>query len=283
MRNPKRKIAFVLAASEHGTMIVNRLDYRMIDQLSGHGVGFQILEGASFDPEEVDLALSLLALRRQYFGDGVMAVDCGANIGVHTIEWANRMNGWGTVIAFEAQERLFYALAGNIAVNNCLNARAVHAAVAAKVGTMRIPTPDYLSPGSFGSLELRSRDGVEFIGQPIDYADEKASTIGTITLDSLELARIDLIKIDVEGMELEVVEGAGASLVRCRPVLIVESIKTDKPKLGAVLEKLGYRLFEMGLNLLAIHGSDKTLDAYEDTVTAGQRSRRDDHPPGDQT
>jgi hypothetical protein len=124
---------------------------------------------------------------------------------------------------------------------------------------MRIPTPDYLSAGSFGSLELRPRDGVEFIGQPIDYSDAKASTIRTITLDSLELARIDLIKIDVEGMELDAVDGAAASLARCRPVLIVESIKTDKEKLRGVLERLGYRLFEMGLNLLAVHESDRTL------------------------
>jgi FkbM family methyltransferase len=259
MRNRKRKIAFVLAASDHGTMIVNRLDYRMVDESRGIGVGFQILEGGSFDPQEVDVALSLLGLRRKYFGDGVVAVDCGANIGVHTIEWANRMHGWGEVIAIEAQERLFYALAGNIAINNCFNARALHAAVASKVGTMRIPTPDYLTASSFGSLELRPREGTEFIGQPIDYSDERTTVIRTITLDALALARIDLIKIDVEGMEIEAIEGAADSLARSHPVLIVESIKTDKAKLRAVLERLGYRLFEMGLNLLAVHDADQTL------------------------
>jgi FkbM family methyltransferase len=259
MRNPRRKIAFVLAASDHGTMIVDRFDYRMVGEEAGIGVGFQILEGGSFDPQEVDMVLSLLGLRRQYFGDGVVAIDCGANIGVHTVEWANQMSGWGQVIAVEAQERLFYALAGNIAINNCFNARAVHAAVAAQAGTMRVPTPDYRKAGSFGSLELRRRDGVEDIGQPIDYADEKASEIRTMTIDSLELVRIDLIKIDVEGMELEVIEGARASLTRSRPVLVVEAIKTDKAKLRLVLEGLGYRLFEMGLNFLAVHESDSTL------------------------
>src|SRR6266550_52033 len=77
MRNPKRKLAFVLAACDHGTMIVNRFDYRMVDQDRGFGVGFQILETASFDPAEIDMALSLLDLRRQYFGHGVVALDCG--------------------------------------------------------------------------------------------------------------------------------------------------------------------------------------------------------------
>jgi hypothetical protein len=129
----------------------------VVDQRNGIGVGFQILEGGAFDPEEVDMALMLLGLRRRYFGDGVVALDCGANIGVHTIEWARRMNGWGEVIAIEAQERVFYALAGNIAINNCFNARAVHAAVAAEVGAINIRRPNYLRPGSFGSLEHLSR------------------------------------------------------------------------------------------------------------------------------
>ncbi len=259
MLNPKRKIAFVVAATEHGTMIVNRLDYRIVDrQGDGIGVGFQLLEQAMFDPGEVDMALTLLGLRRRYFGDGVVALDCGANIGVHTIEWAKRMNGWGEVIAIEAQERLFYALAGNIAINNCFNARAVHAAVAAKVGVMRIPRPDYLRPGSFGSLELRRREGNEFIGQEIDYSEARASPIRGITVDSLNLARIDLIKIDVEGMEIEALQGAAGALERTRPVLIVESIKSDKARLGQILKGLGYRLFEMEINVLAVHESDPT-------------------------
>ena len=53
MAGARRKLAFVLASSNHGTMIVNRLDYRMINAESGHGVGFQILETASFDPAPV--------------------------------------------------------------------------------------------------------------------------------------------------------------------------------------------------------------------------------------
>ncbi|HLH90090.1 MAG TPA: FkbM family methyltransferase [Xanthobacteraceae bacterium] len=258
MRNPRRKIAFVLAASEHGTMIVNRLDYRMVDDERGIGVGFQILEGAAFDAQEVDMALSLLGLRRQYFGDGVTALDCGANIGVHTIEWARRMSGWGRVIAIEAQERVFYALAGNIAINNCHNAWAIHGAVTMQSGTMKIPAPDYLRPGSFGSLELRRRADTEFIGQPIDYADDKAATIRTVAIDALALPRIDLIKLDVEGMELEAIAGARASIERTRPILIVEAIKSDRAALRATIEPLGYRLFAAGLNLLAIHESDNT-------------------------
>ncbi len=184
MPRPRRKIAFVLTASDHGTMIVNRFDYRMVGTDTGYGVGFQILESSSYDMSEVETALRLLDLRRQYHGDGVVALDCGANIGVHTIEWARHMTRWGTVLAIEAQEPIYYALAGNIAINNCFNARALHAAVGTTTGMMRIPRPNYLSPASFGSLELRRTEQTEFIGQAIDYEDRLAQ-VRALTLDSL--------------------------------------------------------------------------------------------------
>ena len=129
MRNVGRKLAFVLAATNHGSMIVNRFDQRMLDTDRGYGVGYQLLETGSCDSLEVELATQLLELRRRYHGDGVLALDCGANIGVHTVEWATAMSGWGSVMAVEPQERLYYALAGNIALNNCFNAVAMHAAV----------------------------------------------------------------------------------------------------------------------------------------------------------
>ena len=259
MRNPSRKIAFVLASTDHGTIIVNRFDYRTVENRT-YGVGIQLLESSAFDPAEIDLGLSVLETRRKYFGNGVVAIDCGANIGTHTIEWAKKMTGWGAVIGIEAQERIFYALAGNIAINNCFNAKAVLAAVSSSNGTMRIPNPDYLQPASFGSLELKQRANTEFIGQPIDYSQEKTSEIRTLTIDSFGLGRIDLIKIDVEGMELDVLEGAAQSITRHHPALLVESIKCDKGRLQEWLQGYAYHKFDVGMDILAIHKDDKALD-----------------------
>ena len=257
MQSPGRKLAFVLASSNHGTLIVNRFDYRMVDQNRGYGVGFQILETSSFDPGEVKLALDLLTLRRKHHGDGVIAIDCGANIGVHTIEWAKLMTGWGSVLSIEAQERIYYALAGNIAINNCFNALAVHGAVSSESGVMQIPNPNYFVPSSFGSLELRQRSNNEFIGQPIDY--QNMVNVRKLTLDEFGLPRVDLIKIDVEGMELEALEGGAKMIERSRPIMLIEKIKTDGAQLHQWLQARGYTLIEAGINLLAVHSSDKTL------------------------
>jgi FkbM family methyltransferase len=246
----------VLASSNHGTMIVNRFDYRMVNAEQGFGVGFQILETASFDPLEVRLAVEMLVLRRRHYGDGVVAIDCGANIGVHTIEWAKAMTGWGSVLSVEAQERIYYALAGNIAINNCFNAMAVHAAVSSKPGTMKMPSPDYTKPSSFGSLELRYRPNTEFIGQTINYS-ENLIDIRTLAIDEFNLPRVDFIKIDIEGMEMEALEGATNTITKSRPILLIEKIKSNTEQIGQWLRNHGYVLRDVGINVLAVHSEDK--------------------------
>src|SRR5260370_10567151 len=125
MNHPHRRIGFVLAASDYGPLIVNRFDRHINKDGSGYGVGYEILGTSTYASEEVALVTGLLGVRRQHFGDGVVAIDCGANIGVHTIEWAKTMTAWGSLLAIEAQERIFYALAGNIAITTCVNASAV--------------------------------------------------------------------------------------------------------------------------------------------------------------
>jgi FkbM family methyltransferase len=169
------------------------------------------------------------------------------------------MTGWGTVLAFEPQERIYYALAGNVAINNCFNAKAMHAAVTAVNGPLKIPSPNYLAAANFGSLELRKSEKNEFIGQPVDYSEQNTVTVQGIALDSIALQRIDLIKIDVEGMELEVLEGAAESIARSHPILVVEAIKSDKTKLQAWLQKQEYQVFPTGLNFLSIHRADPCL------------------------
>ena len=253
-----RPSAYVIAPTNHGTMIVNRFDYRETEQGS-YGVGHQLLNTQTFDSQEVNAVLELLSLRRQFFGDGVMALDLGANIGVHTIEWAKHMFGWGHIISVEAQQRIYYALAGNIAINNCFNAQAIWAAVGKAEGRIKFPEPNYFLPSSFGSFEITQRKEAENIGQKIDWSEENLSIVDLITIDGLKLDRIDLIKLDVEGMEEVALEGAFNSIRKCEPIIVLEHIKSDKKKIVSRMTSLGYRVFDFGLNFLLIHDNDPTL------------------------
>ncbi len=256
MANPKRPIAFVLASTDHGMLILNRNDEHRVGAIR-YGVGIEILMNGVFCPDEVELALKLLEIRRDVYGVGVVAIDCGANIGVHAIDWGRRMSGWGRVIAIEAQERIYYALAGNIAINNCFNVSALHAAATDADGEMRIPTPNYLERASFGSLELKPLARPENIGQAIDYRDEMMTTVRAIRLESLGLDRLDFIKIDVEGMEIDVLQGAAESLRKFKPIMLIEHHKTDAARMNRMLQDWGYKIYDpSGMNLLAVHADD---------------------------
>jgi FkbM family methyltransferase len=257
LNSVKRPTAFILAPSNHGMMIVNRFDYQMVsgEPNRGYGVGFQILNTQSFDQEEVDDVLRILNIRRAIYGDGVVALDCGANIGVHTIEWAKHMYNWGNVSSFEPQEKIFYALAGNITLNNCFNVKANNVALGDENGKINIPQLNHFKSSSFGSFELEKNENNEFIGQTIDY--NKTSEVRIVTIDSFEFKRVDLIKIDVEGMEEKVLKGAKKTIQEQKPIIVVEKIKSNQENLKVFFKNHNYNLFDFGLNFLCISNDDK--------------------------
>jgi FkbM family methyltransferase len=265
----RHKLPFVLAASDQGAMIVSRFDYRKETHDTAVGVGIEILEQGAYQPEEIDMALGLLILRRQYFGPGVLAIDGGANIGVHAVSWARAMHGWGQVIAIEPQERIFYALAGNICLSNLFNACAIQSAISDIDGAMDMPVPDYEVPGNYGGLTLSGKND---IGQKMD----NVATVRTLKIDSLDLQRVDLIKLDIEGMETKALEGARETIEAERPILMIEHIKSDFDLLLRFAESYCYEAFRFGGNLVCAHRLDKTLDHIRHlhkTLLRGQMER----------
>lgn len=245
-------IPFILAASDHGPLIVSRFDRNQLANGGLYGVGYQILETGSYDASDIEEMKNLLSKIHASRGPGAIAIDCGANIGVMTLELAKHMRGWGQVFSFEAQERLFYALCGNVALANAFNVQVRHNALGAEVGQIQIPQVDYLSPGSYGSLELKFRPSTEFIGQKVSYQGKNLVTINQISIDSLNLPRLDFLKIDVEGMELDVLNGARETIDSKRPLMWIEWIKSDRAFLDDFLLTRDYKIETLGGNLVAI-------------------------------
>lgn len=255
-RNPKNN-PFVITSTDIGPMIVNRYDYRQVDN-GVIGVGHKLLTQSCFDSNELNLMLQILPLLLKYRGTGVVMFDAGANIGSYTLTAARAMIGWGEVIAVEAQERLFYALAGNIVLNNLSNARAIWSALSDKKGTLEIPMPDYNAPASYGSLELIQTKDSEDIGQKL----EKTQSVPTITIDSLKLDRLDYLKIDVEHMEEIVLTGTKKTIKSLKPVIQIEVLKSDREKIKEFVEKLDYKVFDInqGYDYLCVPNDDPIIN-----------------------
>src|SRR5262249_26828437 len=94
----------------------------------------------------------------------------------------------------------------------------------------------------------------------------KTLNVRLSSLDSLaaerSLERVDLIKIDVEGHERQVLDGANATISRCRPALVIETgheAEGDRRDIHDRLRGLGYRM----LGILLDHGmAEARWDAY---------------------
>lgn len=78
------------------------------------------------------------------------------------------------------------------------------------------------------------------------------------TLDSFELTEIDLIKIDVEGYECAVIEGAVQTLLRERPVVVIEQVERHRRRYG-YLHTAVERLHALGYEIATVLGSDVIL------------------------
>jgi FkbM family methyltransferase len=259
----QRPAVFVLAACDDGPMLVARTDAQR--QGAGHvGVGISLLETGAHAQDEIDALLKLSSLRRHHRpGQGFMVLDVGANVGAHTVPWAKYMTGWGELIAIEAQERLFGALWGNITINNLFNARAIWAAASDQCGLMPGPTMDYRRPANFGGVSMLERYNG---GQPVE---NYAQVVPMLTIDSLNLRRLDVLKIDVEGMEPAVLNGADKTIARDHPLICAEHTTCGR---DAIVRELpvDYRSVTAGMNLLCMHRDDPLWQS----VSGGQPHER---------
>ena len=239
------RVGFVIASTHQGTFILNRFDYLVWDQDGDQirtgtgpnvaGVGAYLLEVGRYDEDEGQSVCRILDLRRKHHGDGVIALDVGANIGVFSVLWSRHMTGWGGLLAIEPQERIYYALCGNIAVNNCWNAQAIRVAISDKNEWFEFAEPDYRKLGTFGAFELRTG---HVPGQE-DIPGRKAR-VEAIPIDKMHLPRLDFLKIDIECMECEALRGAADTIRKYKPVISVEVMRDDNREIDPLLREFGY-------------------------------------------
>ena len=198
----------------HGKMLYNINDMYIGRSLDLYG---------EFSEGEIDIF-------KQMVRPGQVVVEVGANIGTHTLFLSQQVGPTGIVLAFEPQRIVFQTLCANLALNSVMNVDCRQAALGAEPGEIRVPSIDYRRPGNFGGLSLGEW--------------QQGEIVPLITLDSLQLGRCHLIKIDVEGMEKQVLQGALSTITRFKPLLYVENDRKEKSlELVQYLTNLGYDMY----------------------------------------
>lgn len=203
--------------NEYGVFDLPRYDHQTkVWQTGGH-----------YEKPFVELLLSFL-------GPDSIAIDVGASLGAHTIAYAQIC---AHVYAFEPNRNALPFLHKNLEMNGLSNRVTVY-----EIG-LGDCTGNYLlgealsTTGNVGGTKFKMPLIESEIGRPI------------LRLDDLDLPRADLIKIDVEGMELDVLRGADKYLRECRPILFFECLVHR----DSILE---YLLFELGYLTIRRHGKN---------------------------
>ena len=219
---------FTVMESVYGKFVVNRHCAFQAEAL--------IKTGKPHISGEIELLLAIV----DTLPDPAFVVDAGANIGLISIPIAARLlPRGGAVLAFEVQRMVHYALAAGAVLNDLENLFAYQQGLGAQNGEMFISRIDYGSEQDHGAFSLLAQ------------GEARPEHIRIVAIDSLGLPKLDLLKIDVEGMELDVLAGARGAIARFRPWCWIEDWKVGADPIKAVFDGLDYEFFQMDdLNLL---------------------------------
>jgi FkbM family methyltransferase len=168
-------------------------------------------------------------------GDTIL--DIGANVGTHSLAFSRIVGPRGTVISFEAQHRIYELLAMNLMMNGLFSALSLNVLVGARTDVVMIPTVSPTRSTNFGGISFKDIE-------PGNPNDSIRLPIAMITVDTLNLKSCELMKVDVEGMEMDVFKGASKTVEKFRPAIYFE--QTGGKALGEISNyfcQLSYSMF----------------------------------------
>ena len=172
--------------------------------------------------------------RNQIDCEGKTIIDVGGNNGNFAVDFAHLVGDNGEVHSFEPQRIIYYQLCTNIFLNGLNNVYCHNEAVGNEEGYTMIETPNYFEEGqvNFGAAEVVSEGG---------------EMVKSTKLDSREFNDVVFIKIDVQGYESFVIEGAIETINKHRPYLFIEfedhllqKFNSSESKLKLKIEELNY-------------------------------------------
>jgi FkbM family methyltransferase len=215
----------------------------------GLPIGWHVGFFGSYEPELRDIMRTVLA------ADAV-AIDVGANVGWHTLLMARLVGARGRVLAFEPNPSVRDQLLRNVQLNRLGQVEIMSCALAETPGVLNFFAPVAGDPAS-ASGHIVSPENL-----PSGSIRVEASTLDLVAAEK-QLGRIDFVKIDAEGYEWPVLQGAQETIARFRPFIIFEFDRAyavrggeSSAHFGEFFRKHGYRLFSVGRNwaeLIDVH------------------------------
>lgn len=194
----------------------------------------------------------------QTLNEGDIFFDVGANGGLFTVIASQKVGSSGHVYAFEPGERELKLLRENILLNNLCNVTVVSSAVSNCNGKTQFVVSN---DGALNSILENDH--------PYQVMKEKRE-VSVMTLDSFiaeqKISKIDFIKIDVEGAEKLVLEGAISSLKRLKPVILFEAHAMTSAAFGYLPNDLFILLKSLNFSINCIN-RDHSLDQIQDAST----------------
>ncbi len=158
-------------------------------------------------------------------------IDIGANTGCHTLAFSKFVGKKGKVYAFEPERHNFYTLCGNISLNSITNTFCYNKAIGNRYGQIKVIETSEIIIENYGGIDLTT-----------DWSKEPSYDVDIIKLDNYIFDSINFIKVDVEGMEIDVILGAQNQIQKFKPYLYLEYDREDKQKdLLELLKKLNYK------------------------------------------
>ncbi len=228
----------VLLSCDHGLMIVNRFDCN--HENVGHGQW--LLDHGNTSTIEAANCYDTI----KEFTEPVV-FDIGANIGTFTT-WMARAFPRGKIYAFEPQRAVFQMLSGNAAINNLYNVYTHNIGLGRENSKVEFEEPNYFEKCDFGTFSL-----VETI---VPQSKEKI-VVSINTLDWFmeyhNIPKVHLLKIDVEGMDLDVLVGGTNTIKKHSPIIFIEHCdnrKTIFEDIKKFLDKFDYEYKIVGNNVL---------------------------------
>lgn len=171
--------------------------------------------------------------------EGDVFVDVGAHIGTYSIPAAKRVGPSGRVIAFEPHPKSSELLESSMKLNNLNN-----------ITLIRKPVDSSRRMVSYNISGVPANSGIG-----ADYKIQSVLQTECVDLDSAldSIQKLDWLKIDVEGNEINVLEGARNTLKKYSPKIIIEVGEDNVERAKSILESEGYRVEHLyGLYYFAV-------------------------------